>query len=129
VVRTTARIEEEEFMNRGLLGAAIIAAFVAVVWGCSDDHDHDGNAHKSEFPSCQAVIDACHPLDTGEGAIHDCHEIAHDNATEEKCAAKKAECLATCTPSDADSGADASSADATEAGAAEADASADAAGE
>lgn len=47
-----------------------------------------GRAHEP-FPSCQAIIDACHPADIGEGPAHDCHEVAHDDGAEEKCAAKR----------------------------------------
>jgi hypothetical protein len=85
---------------------ALAAALVAVAWGCSSDDDKGqssssssgGDEHTSPFPSCQAILTACHPLDVGEGPIHDCHELAHDDGTEEKCAAKKAECLTTCSP-------------------------------
>ncbi|MBX3233617.1 MAG: hypothetical protein KIT84_11485 [Labilithrix sp.] len=97
-------------MNRKIFGTAILAVFVAAAWGCSDDDDHDHSSsssggHTSEFPSCQAIITACHPLDNGPGPAHDCHEVGHDNPTEEKCAAKKAECLATCTaPGTSDAG-------------------------
>jgi hypothetical protein len=95
-------------MNRNI---AILAATVGVTltWACSDDHEHkDGpGGHTVSAASCQAIIDACHPLDTGGGPIHDCHELAHvDTATEQSCAAKKAECLVTCAPS-GDGGADA----------------------
>lgn len=71
-----------------------------------DDHDHstDGG-HVSSYPSCQAIIDKCHPLDLGDpGPIHDCHELAHDATDDATCAAKKAECEKTCVPGAADSG-------------------------
>lgn len=68
----------------------------------------DAGEHTSPYPSCQAILSACHELDTGEGPIHDCHEVAHDATSEADCAPRKAECLATCVePSDA--GADAAS--------------------
>ena len=92
------------------LVAALFAVAISTVFACSssDDHDHTTGEHESEFPSCQAIMEKCHPLDKGPGAIHDCHEVAHDDPTEEKCAAKKNECLATCVESS-----DAGSADAT----------------
>lgn len=102
-------------MNKKLWGAATAAAFAAVIWGCSSDDDHhssssSGGDHTSPYPSCQAIIDACHPVDVGDGPQHDCHEIAHDNGTEASCAAKKAECLVTCS-----SVSDAGTADASDA--------------
>ncbi len=82
------------------VGGVVVTAFA---FACSDDHDHDeGGAHTSAFPSCQTIIDACHPLDVGDGPIHDCHEVGHGTgATEANCAAKKTECLATCKKPDA----------------------------
>lgn len=85
-----------------IICAALIAS-VAFVYACSsddDDHSHsETSGHTSPFASCQTIIDACHELDVGEGAIHDCHEIGHD-ATEatgdSECVAKKDECLKTC---------------------------------
>lgn len=68
-----------------------------------DDHSHSPTGgHTSQFASCQAIIDACHPKDVGEGAAHDCHDFAHAPAANEaSCAAKKTECLATCNAADA----------------------------
>jgi hypothetical protein len=56
-----------------------------------------GGRHLSPYPSCQAIIDACHPYDVGEGPIHDCHDLA-SNGPEAACAPKKDECVATCKP-------------------------------
>ena len=74
--------------------------------GCSDDPLK--SPVPDTKPSCTAIIDACHPLDKGPGAIHECHEEAEaDTATEASCTAKKAACLSTCKPgaSKADGGA------------------------
>lgn len=86
---------------RSLLALTFVGA---VLFACGhdddDDHSHDGpsGGHTSKFASCQAIIDACHPKDTGEGAAHDCHDQAHaPAATEASCAAKKDACLTTCT--------------------------------
>ncbi len=68
----------------------------------------DAGEHTSPYPSCQAILSACHELDTGEGPIHECHEVAHDATSEADCAPRKAECLATCVEP-ADAGADAAS--------------------
>lgn len=90
-------------------------SFAAV--GCSSEHDHgaDAGAHTSAFASCQAIIDACHEVDVGEGPASACHDVAHDEgATEEKCAAKKAECTVTCKAAavPTDGGAEAQASDA-----------------
>lgn len=87
-------------MKSELVFSVVAVSIFALAYGCSDDdHSHDTGeegGHSSPYPSCQAIIDACHPKDIGEGAAHDCHEIAHDNGTEEKCAAAKSQCLVTC---------------------------------
>ena len=74
---------------------ALLTALVAAIAACEDDHDHDTAA---EPPSCKAIVEACHELDKGDGPIHDCHEFAEGGKTEAECAAKKTECLTTCTP-------------------------------
>jgi hypothetical protein len=89
-----------------LLTASAVGLF-ALVYGCSRDDKSSSSSSSGEtengeptspFPSCQAILHACHPLDVGEGDIHDCHETAHDNATEAKCAAAKDNCLKICVP-------------------------------
>lgn len=87
--------------------ATTFIAALAVAWGCSSDpSDHHGSSsgEPSPFPSCQAILDACHPADTGEGPANACHELVHDDGTEEKCAPKKVECEATCRAILADAG-------------------------
>ena len=85
---------------------AISAAILVCAPACSDSHSHDvdSGTHTSSFASCQAILDACHEFDTGEGPVHDCHEIAHDATSEETCAPKKTACLATCAAAAADAG-------------------------
>lgn len=90
-------------MNKTILAFASVAA-LTLLFACHDDDDHshsDTTAHTSEFPSCQAIVDACHPLDVGAGPIHDCHDVGHDATSDAPCAAKKAECLKTCVATDA----------------------------
>jgi len=81
--------------------AALLGSVVALL-ACSDDHHHGSSGtsggHTSPYVSCQQIIDRCHPLDVGEGAIHDCHEVAHEASSEEACAAKKDECFRACVP-------------------------------
>lgn len=94
------------------LAASAAVAMFALAQGCSSSDDKTSSSSSSSsgengeptspFPSCQEILHACHPLDVGEGPIHDCHETAHDDGTEAKCAAAKDQCLKTCVaPSDA----------------------------
>ena len=86
-----------------LLGASALG-LCALVYGCSSDEKTstpttENGEPTSPFPTCQTILHACHPLDVGEGDIHDCHEIAHDDgASEAKCAAAKDHCLQVCVP-------------------------------
>lgn len=91
-------------MKSILIGAAMFAV-VASLYACSDshsdDHDHtvptdEAGGHTSPYPSCNAITQACHEFDVGEGEIHDCHEVGHDSTSDEPCAAVKAKCLALC---------------------------------
>jgi hypothetical protein len=90
-------------MRSILVGAAMFAAVVSV-HACSDnhtEHDHkvptDGDGgHTSPYPSCNAITQQCHKFDVGEGAIHDCHELAHGATSDAPCAAEKTKCLALC---------------------------------
>ncbi|TAK23864.1 MAG: hypothetical protein EPO40_25230 [Myxococcaceae bacterium] len=67
-----------------------------------DDHDHD----TAGTPTCEAIIARCHPLDTGSGPAHDCHEFAESRGqTEAMCVARRDDCFRSCVASDA--GADA----------------------
>jgi hypothetical protein len=96
-------------MTFKLLLTASALGLVALVYGCSSDDKSSSSSSSSgesengeptsPFPSCQVILHACHPLDVGEGAIHDCHETAHDNgASEANCAAQKEHCLQVCVP-------------------------------
>jgi len=90
-------------MKSWLLALSAVGIFV-IACGHDDDDDHSHSPtgeHTSPFASCQAILDACHSKDVGEGPSHDCHEVAHDTgANEAGCAAKKTECVATCNASD-----------------------------
>ena len=86
-------------------GLAYLPLMCALFAGCSDKHSEGdaGSGHTSPYPSCNAITQACHAFDVGPGPIHDCHDFGHaKDASEAKCAAKKAECLAICV---ADAGA------------------------
>lgn len=106
-------------MKRIFFAAAMIAV-TGGVYACSHydaDHDHTvptdkEGGHTSPYPSCNAITQACHEFDVGEGPVHDCHELGHDSTSDEPCAAKKDACLALCV---AEGGVDAGAADATDA--------------
>ncbi|MBK6697382.1 MAG: hypothetical protein IPG50_35105 [Myxococcales bacterium] len=78
---------------RTLSVSSLLALLVPLTSACHSDDDH---SHTSTFASCTAIIDACHPVDVGAGAIHDCHEAAHNATKEDDCAPKKATCVALC---------------------------------
>lgn len=86
-----------------IIGLLVVLGAASTAFACSssdDDHAHSSSGgHTSEFPSCEVIVEACHPLDMGEGPIHDCHELAHEATSDEPCAAQKDACLATCVAS------------------------------
>jgi len=88
----------------------LLPLVLALAWawsGCDDDHDHDHGStggHTSPYASCNAVTQACHEYDTGEGPIHDCHDRAHAAKSDADCAATKDECLRLCAEAGKDAG-------------------------
>ncbi len=83
--------------------AAAVAAFAAFA-GCKSDDDHD-HTHESAFPACDAIIEACHPVDVGQGGmVTDCHTLAHEATSEATCTPKKDACVAACQAAAADGG-------------------------
>lgn len=51
----------------------------------------------SEEGSCDRIVEACHPKDTGSGKPHDCHESAEaTTATDAECAKIEDDCLTAC---------------------------------
>lgn len=102
-------------MKKIMASAFVIltVATFSMASGCSSDdqhgHEHTGDGgHVSAYPSCQAIIDKCHPLDVGDpGPINDCHALAHDAKDDATCAAKKDNCVTkVCVPGAADAGAE-----------------------
>jgi hypothetical protein len=59
--------------------------------GCNSD---DSKA------ACEAIIEACHPVDPGSGEIHECHENAESKWSNDQCVSMSANCLATCKAHD-----------------------------
>lgn len=56
----------------------------------------DGGEHPPGAESCQAIIDACHDVDTGPGEISDCHDTAHDEGTAAACDPIEDRCVMLC---------------------------------
>lgn len=91
-------------MKKLFASAAVITA-LASLYACGHDDD-DGHGHNvptdeagghtSPYPSCNAITQACHKFDVGEGKIHDCHELAHGATSDAPCAVEKTACLALC---------------------------------
>lgn len=93
-------------MKRFVLAASLAA--IACVYACSDDHDHDHGAssggHTSPYPSCNAITQACHAVDVGEGEIHDCHDLGHAAKGDSDCAPQKDRCVTLCNAAAMDGG-------------------------
>jgi hypothetical protein len=105
-------------MRLSILGAVALATAVigsAVATGCDGDDDHShshgtsGGGHTSSYPDCNAIIEACHEVDVGEGPIHDCHDKAHAATSEADCTPIKDNCLAICSAAKNDAGGGSSS--------------------
>ncbi|MDF2693427.1 MAG: hypothetical protein K0S65_1810 [Labilithrix sp.] len=101
-------------LTRAKLLALVMATTAAATFvgtGCDDhdddDHSHAGDAggHTSPYPSCNAITQACHEVDVGEGPIHDCHDQAHGAKSDSDCAPIKDQCLQICAEAKADGGA------------------------
>ncbi|MBX3232402.1 MAG: hypothetical protein KIT84_22520 [Labilithrix sp.] len=83
---------------------ALVPVLALALVACGDDDkktdDPKGSSgytdHSSPYPACDAIIKACHPLDTGEGTIHDCHDQGHLAKSEADCTPVKDMCLAAC---------------------------------
>lgn len=96
-------------MKFWILSLAIAGAAVAYV-GCSDDHGHDDDdahtdgGHTTKFAACTEITASCHEVDTGEGAIHDCHDKAHEATSEAACTSIKDNCLKICAEAKVDGG-------------------------
>lgn len=56
-------------------------------------------------PTCEAIMERCHALDTGSGPIHECHEFAEAaGRTEAECQAESTSCFSLCVASVVDAG-------------------------
>ena len=74
-------------------------AAIVVLSGCPMPEARSDSGPAS-FPDCGAIIEACHDVEPGSGAAHDCHELAHDAASNDPCVAPRAMCVALCAAID-----------------------------
>ena len=104
-------------MNRIAVTSLALTAALASFVACKsdDDHDHD-HSHMSPYPACDAIIEACHPVDKGEGRISECHTTAHEATSDATCAPIKDECIRVCEAAPVDGGGGADTGAATDAG-------------
>lgn len=86
----------------------------AVACGDDDvaDDDDDTDEHTSEYPACAAIIEACHPVDTGDGDIAECHSTAHGASSNAVCEPEQERCVALCEAAAGDDDDDATEEDA-----------------
>lgn len=85
-----------------LVPALLVTAVLASA--CGDDDEETSPAGK---PDCEAIVEACHPVDPGDGPIHECHENAEaETVTNADCQAAKAACVALCEGAASDAGQD-----------------------
>jgi uncharacterized repeat protein (TIGR04052 family) len=54
------------------------------------------DAGPAPTPVCDAIVAACHPVDSGTGPLNVCHELGH-NKLESACVADNGACVAACT--------------------------------
>lgn len=102
------------------LGIFAVGLALVVVAACSDKESSSSSSgtsgksssgytdHSSPYPACDEIIKACHPLDVGEGTIHDCHDQGHGAKSDNDCIPVKEMCLKLCKGG-ADAGAEAGS--------------------
>jgi hypothetical protein len=85
---------------------AMLISAVAALSACGEGRSEGGALTRpySPHPSCNAIIQACHPVDVGLGPVNDCHGLGHDGKSEAECAGRKDECVALCNDAAEDAG-------------------------
>lgn len=82
--------------SKSTLGIAL-----AALAGCgSPSTTNDAGRHSVTSPTCEMILERCHPLDQGVDEIHECHELSELNV-EVDCVAMRDHCFATCVAADA----------------------------
>lgn len=92
-------------MRHAALFTSMLFVIIATALGAcgpgataTDAGGHDAGSK----PTCTQIFEACHPVDTGSGPAHECHEFAEAEATTEaQCQMRRTECLSACALSDA----------------------------
>jgi hypothetical protein len=77
-----------------------VTPFLALVACGNTTAATDAGGHSVSSPTCNEILERCHPLDTGTGEIHECHEMSEENV-EADCVAMRDHCFMVCTPADA----------------------------
>ena len=96
------------------LGLVVVGSLF-VFAGCGDDDDdsgpnggggtaaHGGSASAGDAAGgsagdakCEEIAELCHPVDDGDGPLHDCH-VGAEAGDAEMCAASHDDCFALCT--------------------------------
>jgi hypothetical protein len=80
---------------RGLVLCVLALGLVA----CSGSTSTPDSGHSVSSPTCEMILERCHPLDTGSGEIHECHEMSEANV-EADCVAMRDHCFMVCVPAD-----------------------------
>jgi len=98
-------------MNLKALSVVIgVVACLAGALGCSSSDDKKPSSssgytdHTSPYPTCNAIIQWCHPYDVGEGEIHNCHDQGHEAKSDADCIPVKQHCFDACQAGAQDAG-------------------------
>ncbi|HVY29156.1 MAG TPA: hypothetical protein VHB79_21505 [Polyangiaceae bacterium] len=73
-------------------GSACLKVFAGCINTCVDEAPANLSLADAR---CAALGELCHPVDDGDGPLHACHELGHENNAPE-CAAQFADCSTRC---------------------------------
>lgn len=97
-------MKEDSKKTKAIVAVIAIAA-AALGWtGCDsheEGHPHAGG-HTSPYPACNAITQACHEVDVGEGEVHECHDKGHAATSDADCTGVKDRCLQICAEAKAE---------------------------
>ncbi|AKF08627.1 hypothetical protein [Sandaracinus amylolyticus] len=79
--------------------SVLLAFSLLSLAACGDD---DAPVHHEEG-ACGDIVDVCHDVDTGTGAIAECHDLGHAGDVA-ACEPRRDECVALCTAARTDAG-------------------------
>lgn len=81
-----------------MLVFALCCSCLAAALGCGGGKDDDASSSAEENlkdPDCQAITQACHDADDGNGEVSKCHTTAHADQGP-ACKQARVSCLALC---------------------------------